>query len=211
VFELTPVEIVGYVASALIVASLAMSSVVRLRLLSLTGSVVFAAYALLIGSLPILLTNVTIAGINVWHLRRELFLRHDLGAVPIDVRAPFFADFIEYHLPDIRRFQPDAALPEADADVMAVLLMRDGLPAGVVVGRRDGTMLHVDIDYVIRPYRDARLGRWLFGPGSVVFRDAGVERLVTDPGEAWHRRYLVSMGFRPAGEAYELELSPPVR
>ena len=42
VFEFDGAEIVGYVASALVVLSLTMTSVVRLRTISLAGSVVFA-------------------------------------------------------------------------------------------------------------------------------------------------------------------------
>ena len=40
---ISPVEVIGYVASALVVVSLAMTSVVRLRVVSLAGSVVFVA------------------------------------------------------------------------------------------------------------------------------------------------------------------------
>ncbi len=51
-------ELIGYVASALVVTSLAMTSVVRLRTISLAGSVTFVVYGLLIGSVPIVITNV---------------------------------------------------------------------------------------------------------------------------------------------------------
>jgi hypothetical protein len=210
-FELTPVEIIGYVASGFVVASLAMSSVVRLRILSLTGSSVFLVYAVLIGSVPIIITNLAIACINIWYLRQELGLRRDLGAVRIPVDSPFLIDFLHHHLDDIRRFQPAAALPEPAERAVAVLLMRDGLPAGAVVGERDGTALQIGIDYVIKPYRDSRLGRWLFGQGADVFRNAGFDRLVTEPGDTLHRRYLESMGFRRDDERYVLDLSSPAR
>ena len=38
---LSPVELVGYLASGLVVASLAMTNVVRLRTISLIGAVIF--------------------------------------------------------------------------------------------------------------------------------------------------------------------------
>jgi hypothetical protein len=65
-------EVVGYVASALVVLSLAMTSVVRLRMISLVGSVAFVVYGVLIESVPIVLTNVAIAALNLWFLRNEL-------------------------------------------------------------------------------------------------------------------------------------------
>jgi hypothetical protein len=214
-FELTPVEIVGYVASALIVASLAMSSVVRLRILSLTGSIVFIAYGVLIGSLPILITNLAIACINIWYLRLELGQHHDLDAVEARLDSPFVADFIEHHLDDMRRFQPDASIPEAIGDgatePVVILLIRDGLPAGLLVGTREGSTLRVSIDYVIGPYRDSRLGQWLYGPGAEVFTRAGFTRLVSEPGDDTHGRYLAKVGFRLEDGDYVLELSPQPR
>lgn len=205
-FELDGAEIVGYVASALVVLSLAMTSVVRLRTISLAGSVVFVVYGILISSVPIILTNVAIAGINLWFLRAELGLHRDLGASLIPADAPFLLDFIAFHLDDICRFQPGFSMPNAGA--IALLLTRDGLPAGVVIGERHGDELELHLDYVLQAYRDSRLGYWLFGRGADVFRSAGISRLVTSPGNDVHRGYLQRVGFVPAAERYVLDLTP---
>ncbi|MGY6499477.1 MAG: YgjV family protein [Acidimicrobiales bacterium] len=205
-FELTPVEILGYAASLFVVASLAMSSVVRLRLLSLTGSTLFLVYAILIGSIPVAVTNAAIIGINIWYLRAELGRRRTLGVSPIPADSPFLADFLAFHLDDIRRFQPSVELPEPEQDTVALLLTRDGLPAGVVLGRRRGTELDIAVDYVVSAYRDSRLGQWLFGPGRSVFRAAGFDRLSTAGGTEEHRSYLERVGFRRQGDRWTLPL-----
>ncbi len=57
--QFSAVELVGYIASALVVASLAMTSVVRLRMVSLVGSLVFVIYGALLPSIPIILTNAS--------------------------------------------------------------------------------------------------------------------------------------------------------
>ena len=206
VFEFDGAEIVGYVASALVVLSLTMTSVVRLRTISLAGSVVFVVYGVLIGSVPIIVTNAAIAGINLWFLRAELGLHRDLGASPIAADAPFLLDFIAFHLDDIRRFQPTFTMPSAGA--VALLLTRDGLPAGVVIGERHGNELELHLDYVLQAYRDSRLGHWLFGRGADVFRSAGISRLVTSPGNDVHRGYLQRVGFVPSADRYVLDLAP---
>jgi hypothetical protein len=198
------VELVGYAGSALVVASLAMTSVVRLRVLSLLGSLTFLAYGGLIGSVPIVITNGAIIALNAWFLRNELGLHRDLGVSPIAPDAPFLADFLQFHLDDIRRFQPGFTQPGPGA--YCLLLLRDGLPAGAVVGHQDGEELHIALDYVLRPYRDSRLGTWLFGRGSSVFRASGISRLVTHPGNEAHRGYLERVGFRSEGDHYVLEL-----
>lgn len=204
VFELNAEELVGYVASGLVVLSLTMTSVVRLRLISLAGSLVFVVYGVLIGSVPIMVTNAAIAVINVWFLRAELGYRRDLGASLIPADAPFLHDFVQFHLDDIHRFQPGFEMPHDDA--FALLLTREGLPAGVLVGRRHGTELEIVLDYVMKAYRDSRLGQWIYGPGATVFRNAGLDRLVSAPGDDVHRGYLERVGFTRTGDHYELAL-----
>lgn len=186
-------ELIGYLASALVVTSLAMTSVVRLRLISLAGSVTFTTYGFLIGSVPIIITNASIACLNVWFLSRELGGRRDLGAVVVPADSPFLADFLANHARDIEVFQPEYD-PGHVPDV-AIVLTRDGLPAGVVLGDRHDECLDITLDYVLRAYRDSRLGHWLFGAGAGVLRDAGFERVTTPGGNETHRNYLARIGF----------------
>ena len=186
-------ELVGYVASALVVVSLSMTSVVRLRVISLAGSIAFVVYGVLIESVPIIVTNAAIACLNIWFLSRELGGRRDLGAVVVPTNSPFLADFLSHHADDIGQFQP-----EFDATHMpnfALVLMRDGLPAGAVLGEREGDTLEITLDYVLPAYRDSRLGRWLFGPEADVFRPVGIACVAASAGSAAHRQYLTRVGF----------------
>lgn len=186
-------ELAGYAASALVVASLAMTSVVRLRAISLLGSITFVVYGVLLPSVPIVVTNAAIAVLNVWFLAKELGGGRDLGAVVVPADSPFLADFLRHHTPDIRSFQPGFD-PGRTAD-LSIVLMRDGLPAGVVRGDLDGATLHLTLDYVLKAYRDSRLGQWLFGRGSAVLRELGVERVETTGETDTHRSYLHRLGF----------------
>jgi hypothetical protein len=209
VFELTTVELIGYLASALVVVSLSMTSVVRLRIISLVGSVTFVVYGVLISSAPIIITNVSIAAINVWFLRKE-FAPGTSGGVDVGVShirpdSPFLRDFVRFHLDDIHRFQPDFEMPTGD-DLLTLLLTRDGLPAGLLIGRRRDATLTIDLDYVLGPYRDSRLGRWLYGPGADVFRDDGITTLRSAGSTDTHRHYLERIGFRPTDDGDFLEL-----
>ena len=187
------VELVGYLASALVVASLAMTSVVRLRIVSLVGSVVFVGYGLLLPSIPIMITNVAVAGLNIWFLRKEFAPHRDLGAVPIAPDAPFLLDFLHSHRTDIARFHPDFRDPGPGDFVR--LLTRDGLPAGAVVGSPDGDTLHLRLDYVMNAFRDSRIGAWLYGSGADVFTKAGFTTIMAEPESEAVRSYLVRSGF----------------
>ncbi len=194
------VELLGYVASALVIISLTMRSVVRLRTISLCGSITFLTYGALIGSVPIIITNACIAAINIWFLRREFLVkpsdRHDLGASRIRIDSPFLQDFVEYHLGDIKSFQPEFQMPTGD-EVLALLLTRDALPAGLVIGHGHDDILSIDLDYVLREHRDSRLGAWLYGPGRAVFGEAGFTELRAIAVTHAHDKYLRRIGFEP--------------
>lgn len=202
-------ELVGYVASGLVVLSLTMTSVVRLRVISFAGSLTFVVYGVLIESIPIVITNGSIMVINVWFLARELWLagtHHPrLGASVIRPDSPFLLDFVEFHRDDICSFQPDFELPAGD-DAFALVLTRDGLPAGLLLGRRSGDELAIDLDYVLAAYRDSRLGRWLFGPGADVLRDQGIGTVTATALTDTHARYLERVGFTRSGDRLTLPL-----
>jgi hypothetical protein len=62
------IELFGYFGSFLVVISMLMSSVVKLRIINTTGSMIFAIYALLIRSYPTALMNFFLVGINLYYL-----------------------------------------------------------------------------------------------------------------------------------------------
>ncbi len=66
-FSLT--EIVGYLASLVVLLSFLMKDVKRLRMVNIIGCSLFLAYGILLGfSIPIIVTNAAIVVINVVYL-----------------------------------------------------------------------------------------------------------------------------------------------
>lgn len=66
--ELNWIEVIGYVASAIIAVSLTMSSIVKLRVLNLLGAFLFGTYGVFISSIPVALVNYFIATVNIFYL-----------------------------------------------------------------------------------------------------------------------------------------------
>lgn len=191
-------EAIGYLASALVVVSLLMGSVLRLRLIGLVGAVVFSVYGVLIGSLPVLLTNAVIIVVHTAHLVR--LLRDKAADAYFEVmRWPtdgiYLPRFLAFHAADIARSQPsfDGLRP----DHLAWVVLRDAEPVGVVLARRDGSdSAHIDLDYVTPAHRDFTAAHALF-EDSDAFGAEGITQ-VTALGETeLHRRYLERMGFQP--------------
>ena len=63
-------EIFGYMGTALVVLSMMMTSVTKLRIVNMSGSVISAIYAAIIGTWPIVVMNVCLFMINGFHLIR---------------------------------------------------------------------------------------------------------------------------------------------
>ncbi|MEX2550540.1 MAG: hypothetical protein WD638_09950 [Nitriliruptoraceae bacterium] len=202
--DLDAVELIGYLASALIVLSLLMASLFKLRVVNLIGAIVFTAYGLLIDSLPVVLTNASIVAIDVFYLTRMFRARADeayFEVVGVPAASPLLRRFVAFHTEDARRFQPD--FTGLGDDHLAWMVLRDAVPVGVVLARADGEVAHLDLDYVTPAHRDQRAGtRFFTTPG--LFSPHGISRVRSTAGANGHHRYLEAMGFTPIGDgSYE--------
>ena len=66
------VEIIGYIATALVVLSFAMKDLKWLRVINMIGCAVWIAYGLMLDSMPIVITNAGIMLINMGHIVKSL-------------------------------------------------------------------------------------------------------------------------------------------
>jgi GNAT superfamily N-acetyltransferase len=188
-------ELIGYIASVLVAVSLMMSSIVRLRVINLLGSITFAIYGVLIAAYPVAVVNTFIAFINIYYLRGMLVRQEFFRLLPLSSDSEYLHYFLSFYQDEIRRFMPEAGRPQPDSLVVSVL--RDTVPAGLLAGRIEGDILHVDIDFVIPAYRDFKVGRFLFEDSADYFRTRGVRQIIALAGNKEHRRYLERMGFAP--------------
>lgn len=185
-------ELIGYAGSILIVISLAMSTAIRLRIVNLVGSIVFMVYGGLIASIPVVITNVIIAGLDMYYLRRELTTRSDLGIVSVDADDPFLSTFLERHGDDMATY---GSVDPSAADLRFVML-RDTTLAGVFLGRDlGGGELEVLLDYVAPSFRDLRSGAALYHDDGARFTSLGYRKLVVDDPDDRQRGYLAEMGY----------------
>jgi hypothetical protein len=193
--QATIYELVGYLASGLIVVSLLMSSILRLRVIGLVGAIAFTLYGLLIGAYPIAVANGAIIFIHIFHLGRMLRARASeeyFEVLEVPATSPILHRFVDFHLEDIRRFQPD--FEGVRGDELALLILRDAIPAGAVLAEVDADGARVVLDYVVPMHRDLRPGRFLWVE-SDAFTSRGVTRVTTTAPTDEHARYLDSVGF----------------
>lgn len=204
------IEIIGYVASAFVVVSITQTSILRLRLLGLVGSLIFIAYSIAIGAYPIAIVNVIITGLHLWYLRKLIRKQAETFRVlHVLPESRYLADLLDFHADDIARFAPGFA-HDLDPDRIHALILRDMVPAGIFVGSpgADGAV-EVHLDFVIPQYRDFRLAGFVYSADSGLFAEDHPTVVWTDAASPRHADYLAKVGFSPSASdplRYELEV-----
>lgn len=61
-------EYIGYLASALVLASFVMKNITYLRIVNSFGCACFIIYGVMLGSAPIVVTNASIVLVNLYYL-----------------------------------------------------------------------------------------------------------------------------------------------
>ena len=200
----TAIELVGYLGSALVVVSMLMTSVVRLRIINLIGCVIFTCYALVIRSYPTAAMNIFLVCINIYHLVRLGRNRKHynlIKTVPDDGYVSWLRDS---SLEAIRVWNPGFSLAERKAET-AYLVCCDGNPAGLFLAcpAQDGS-LEVLLDYATPVYRDTSVGSYLHEQ----LASEGYKTLVFRGNAPKHAGYMEKVGDRTTERGdYDLKLN----
>ena len=199
----TVIEIIGYIGSALVLVSMLMTSVVKLRIINLTGSVIFAGYALAIKSYPTAVMNICLAGINIYHLYRIFREEKNYTLIKTDVNDGYFSYLLNRSLKDIKYWFPEFSSEDL-GNCFAALICCESNPACLFIGReiKPGDV-EVVLDYAMPAYRDVTPGRFLC---EYMARE-GYNKLAFSQMAADHEQYLVKLGYKKgSGETYILDL-----
>ncbi len=197
------IEIIGYIGSALVLISMLMTSVVRLRIINLTGSVIFAGYALAIRSYPTAIMNICLAGINLYHLIRIFREERAYTLVKTDIKDGYMSYLIDSNVDDIVYWFPEFSKEDIRPDV-AYLVFCESNPACLFLGKENGPGdIEVILDYATKAYRDTSVGFFLYeGLAKDGFKSLTFRQKARD-----HIPYLEKIGYEDIGDnAYRLDL-----
>ena len=201
-------EWIGYLASLIVLISLLMRSVKKLRWVNLAGSLLFSFYGFMIGAIPVGVMNAGIVVINVVYLWKMITQKDYFKLLEASMDTDYLSYFLEFYKDDMNRFM---TVPEITGDPMQkrYYVLRNSAIAGLIVLKEEseGTM-RILLDYAIPAYRDFKIGHFVFVGQKDVFTDQGITRLVSASGNKEHTKYLLKMGFKEAAHGdYVLPLS----
>ena len=155
-------EGIGYAASLIILVSLLMTNVFRLRLINGIGSVLFGTYGWLIGSWPVCVINMVIAGIDVFYVLQAMRFSAFFDLAPAEsVGTEYLKRFFLFHERELLGHAPGLTLENLQAACTS-LIFRNMLPVGVFSYQQNGPDADIVLDYMIPQYRDFKAGRYLY-------------------------------------------------
>ena len=198
------IEIFGYIGSALVVISMLMSSVVKLRLINVVGSIISGTYAIIVGALPLVLMNACLIVINVINLYKLLKTeqKYDLVDGKVDDASVHY--FLERYKGDIQTFFPEFEMDKAQLD-RVYMIYCEGAPAGLLLGSYKGDgKVDVVLDYTTPAYRDCTAASFLYSKLPA----RGITALEFSQKESQaHAEFLAKMGFVKKNNTFVKELS----
>lgn len=194
----TLIEVIGYAGSALVILSLLQTSILRLRAVGFIASTTFLFYSIAISAYPIAVVNIVAAAIHLYYLRKLVRRKSEVFTIlrmrPESRYLQYFLDFYRDDIAD--RYQPDFTY-EPGQDTLAIFLLRDMVPAGLVVAKVYGdSSFEILLDYVIPQYRDFKLANWLYSEESGIFEEANCRCAWTRVTNPEQEAYFTKVGFK---------------
>ncbi len=186
----------GYLASLLLAAGLLVSNDLKFRWLNTGGNIAFIVYGVVLGAVPIILTNVILLAINLFYLykiynRKEHFelLEFSSGGILVDRFLSFYEADIASHFPGFSRHQLENNLN--------FVVLRDLVIANIFSAQlADDGRANVIINYTVPKYRDYKVGRFIFDKEKQYLISKGVKNLwYQTVANRRHKKFLAVMGF----------------
>jgi len=188
-------EWVGYAASLIVLISLLMTSVKRLRWINLFGSLIFAVYGIAIGAIPVGAMNAGIVLINAYFIYQMYTKKDYFTLIQMNHETEYFNHFMNFYKENMKSFM----IVEDNLDNpnhVKIFTLRNTVPAGLFVCKIiDPSTLEILVDYVTPTYRDFKIGRFLFENQKDFFKNQGYNKFISKPGNEKHQGYLKKMGF----------------
>lgn len=192
------IELFGYIGSALVVVSMLMSSVVKLRVINTGGSIISGIYAVICGAFPLALMNGCLIVINVYNLFKLLKTKKEYGLVEGESEDASVKYFLERYQDDIKIYFPEFDKEKADG-TKAYMVYCDGMPSGILLGKEQEGSIDIMLEYSTPTYRDCSVGRYLYSQLSA----KGINKLwFSQKVSKSHMAYMNKMGFAKEKNGY---------
>jgi len=185
----------GYIASLIVLISLLMSSIKRLRWINLVGALMFGFYGFMIGSIPTGMMNLGIVIIDVYYLIKMYRTSEFFRVIPMEKNDEYVRMFMDFYKEDIDLFSNKTYEQVTNSDIK-LFVLRNMTPAGVFFAdKKSDNNLVINLDYVAPQFRDFKIGNFVFKSQRDYFLSLGYKNFIAETDNPDHIKYVLKMGF----------------
>ncbi len=188
---------IGYLASVFLALSLIVTNALKFRIFNILGCVIFIIYGGLISAFPIILANGILLCINVFQLYRLQKSHEEFQYVMVGKKDKIVEAFLAFYKKDIAIYFPDFNINELPNNQLSFVVLRDAAIANLFIAIIDNQgNATVAIDYTIPPYRDYKVGKFIFEKEKSFLIKNNIKKVVYEKvSHQKHLAFIKMMGF----------------
>lgn len=186
----------GYFASLCLIVALLINNDLKFRWFNTFGNIAFIIYAILLGTIPVLLTNLILLCINVFYLVRIYRKKENFDLLEFKGEEKLAQKFMEYYEKDMSLYFPRFSREDLKQNLNFVIT-RDLVIANMFSASLSANGdAFVQLNYTLQKFRDYKVGSFIFEREKDFLIAKGIRRLVyRQVDNKNHLEFLRVMGF----------------
>ena len=143
-----PLEIFGYVGTVLIIISMLMTSLTKLRIINMCGAVISTIYSIIVGAWPIVVMNVCLLCINMMHVVKSFAQKKSLTDVKLNCSEPSLEHFFKLYGEGIKKDFPEYDFNIKGEDEAHLIYLKNKIVA-FFAGKTEAEALVTDVAFIL--------------------------------------------------------------
>ncbi len=184
-------EIFGYIGTALVIVSMMMTSVVKLRVINMCGGLISLIYSIFVNAWPVVVLNACLICINFVQTVRQLTKREAVTLLRVRAKDSSVKYLFDIWQEDALKYYSDLNLQEMNEEEIHILYVGERA-VGFIIGTQNGDLFHLNTSYLIPSCRTNAMTERIFA----ALRNKGIHTLTSC--EFYNQapnRFLLNMGF----------------
>ncbi len=186
-------DLFGYLSSFVILVSLTMNSIIKLRWINLVGAALFTIYGVMLKSVPTAFLNFGIVIIDIYYLFKIYSKKEDFKLVEVSEDSELLEHFYKNNSKELLEYFGDNKI---GSDEKVFFMLRNNYTAGILIGTEEKETLKIKVDFVTEKYRDFRLGSYFFNENTEELKKRGYKKVYSKALHEKHKEYLEKIGFK---------------
>jgi hypothetical protein len=186
----------GYFASLCLILALIINNDLKFRWFNTFGNIAFIIYAILLGTIPVLLTNGILLCINIFYLVKIYRRKENFELLEFNGDEKLAQKFMEYYEKDMTHYFPRFR-KEALQHNLNFVVTRDLVIANMFsASLSPNGDAFVELNYTLQKFRDYKVGSFIFEKEKDFLMEKGIKKIVyTQVENKNHLDFLKVMGF----------------